>query len=43
MEDKINAVQKSGSPLLVVVMVRNNKVEMEVDSDACASLISKRH
>lgn len=41
MEDRINAVKKSGSPLLVMVMVQNNKVEMEVDSGACASLISE--
>jgi len=40
-EDRINAVKKSGSPLLVTVMVQNNQVEMEVDSGACASLISE--
>jgi len=41
MEDRINAVQKSGSPLLVTVIVQDNEVEMEVDSGACASLISE--
>ncbi|XP_060859984.1 uncharacterized protein K02A2.6-like [Metopolophium dirhodum] len=41
MEDRINSVQKSGSPLLVTVIVQDNEVEMEVDSGACASLTSE--
>ncbi|CAI6366913.1 unnamed protein product [Macrosiphum euphorbiae] len=41
MEDRINSVHQSGSPLLVTVIVQDNEVEMEVDSGACASLISE--
>eukprot|EP00102_Acyrthosiphon_pisum_P025989 XP_016663199.1 PREDICTED: uncharacterized protein LOC107884813 [Acyrthosiphon pisum] len=41
MEDRINSVQKAGSPLLVKVIVQDKEVEMEVDSGACASLISE--